>query len=235
MTWTEMIVLYLAAGAPFCALHYFEINSERSPYVRALTSTGLLPIWIFCAVRYIVSTRSKRLKSRSSQDERIHETSKRLENVFAEIADSVSIYEFRETVERYVGLSFANQSVEPNTLDPAAPTQQDVYFEFGVSKLNNIVLARRNRKLLEFHLNDARRNLFEAISSQIVFRTHRSRSLLEELSNGLNDAKAIAELNQTFPTNVDSTQVRSSEQIDREKPICKNVSFDIASAGLPDQ
>lgn len=119
---------------------------------------------------------------------------KQLEQTLPEGNSDISIYEFRATIERYIGLTIARQ------IDDAPKMESELEI-FRVSQMKNaelgsICLKRRNRKRLCFHQIEARKDFLYLINQLINCGAdkNRLRRLAIELVKILKDFDAQQEL-----------------------------------------
>lgn len=178
MNTSDFIIIYLACGTPF-GMHHF-INRRKSN-LHWLNSLFVFFVWIPYAICFLrEKTRkktviSKLLKSEAFENELLIENSKKdLERILRENATNFSSFEFRETVERYIGLTMANKNADQN------PTEKEKELPRISGSENKILAAkclhRRNQKLLNFHHNLARRDFLKLVMSY---------------SNGFRDAEKL--------------------------------------------
>ncbi len=129
----------------------------------------------------------------------------------------ISIYEFRETIDRYIGLTYANQS---NT---RKANLADKEF-FRISENKNIELAaicldRRNQKRLFFHHKGARQDFLHFINQ--LSETNADRKIISNLAvefvRILNDLEAETTLEKMFMETSQTDKYFAVKQL--EKPI----------------
>ena len=212
----DLLIIYLACGAPF-AVYYFSAN--RTPIVTrwlCFKTSLIFLFWIPFALLLLSRSGNFRLSVLdfaenhsvdSSQEKDIFSVQKEMEKILLTSNLEISIYEFRETVERYVGLTLAVQ------IDAAKISEHEREV-FRISEKNNIELGsiclnRRNRKRLSFHQNQARKDFLFLIGQMLEF--HSGETKLEFLSMKfvrlLKDAEAENELEKIL-ANSKQTQTR---------------------------
>lgn len=131
---------------------------------------------------------------------------------------AVAIYEFRETIERYIGLTIANQPKMSGTDEPEAEIFR--LSQASNLKLGSICLTRRNRKRLSFHHTEARKDFLYLIEQLSKFNLDDSKKftlqhLAIELIEILNDAEAQIEIEKMFAGSMQTgnrASVRKSEK-----------------------
>lgn len=169
MELSELIVIYLACGAPF-AVHYATSRRPERSVTKLINLVLALLAWPVFAVRLVI----ERIRYHALAGER------RIEGLRAEIEETAfpsndmqSVFEFRETFYRYVGLARALN-------EKASEEFGNDLFE-TVGHPNDILaarcLARKNRSRLERHRNDARVDFLATIADLSAASAKRDRIL----------------------------------------------------------
>jgi len=171
MNLRDLIIIYLACGAPF-GVYYFLQNRQRTEAkVLLLKSVLRFVFWIPFALRMVArkslftNLYNRNFDNRGVLDAknelRIEEIKKFFESLLIETAFSISIYEFREIFDRYVGLC-AEIHLEKGVVSDA---EQELYriTNHPHKKVGEICMNRRNRLRLSFHQKLARRDFLEII------------------------------------------------------------------------
>ncbi|HSK72883.1 MAG TPA: hypothetical protein VK892_14370 [Pyrinomonadaceae bacterium] len=148
----------------------------------------------------------------------------RLENIQKEIEKilpkELSVFDFRETVERYVGLTLANQ------FENDQPTAKEINF-FRLFQNKNAKLAakclnRRNRKLLSLHQTQARQDFLQTLA--ILFETAENKENLGRLAvefiNLLKDDEAEISVKILIKTHKQMPETINVNEL--EKDLCKS-------------
>lgn len=177
---TDFLIIYFACGAPF-AVHYFLQNRDGGATVSFwLRNLLVFLFWMPFAALLLMQKRGRAgffdLKTfssffyKDSDTEKLFAFQKRIENTLLESDLEVSIFDFRETIERYAGLTIAAKS--------EGDSGREI---FRVAKNNNvelgtICLQRRNRSKLARHQTAARRDFLEFV---------------EQLSDSISDVKSL--------------------------------------------
>jgi len=197
MNFSDLIIVYLAFGAPVAAYKYLHArNIERR--VKIATSLAVWLSWIPVAARlgyrYLTNAYSgTAFVSQKNLDAADAELSRICESTKASLLSSgcsLSMHDVRETLERYVGLSLAingNRRHEGSTHALFEAT------ESAGSELQTVCLLRRNRRRLERHHIYARRD-FLAIFQQLSPTGRSAMSLGLELASRLGDREAVRQL-----------------------------------------
>jgi hypothetical protein len=207
MNTIDFFIIYLACGAPF-AVYYFLQNRNRLDS-RPLWLTTLLNFIFWMPAAFLFLSRSEHLKSRSlynfnktsaadARRENLQSIQKQIEKSLPESDLKISIYEFRETIERYVGLTLANQM---NDTGSRAAGEEF----FRVAQTNNVELGaiclnRRNRNRLSLHQTEARNDFLHLIN-QLLNLSSDEKNLEQsaiKLAEILEDRTAQNELEKLF-------------------------------------
>jgi hypothetical protein len=178
MNLIDLLIIYLACGAPF-GVYYF-LNNRTLTDTRLLEFKTSLVFLFWMPFALILLTRNVKFRLPvldfgethlvdSPQEKDIAPVQKEMEKILLASNLEISIYEFRETVGRYAGLTLAAQ------IDAAKISEHEREV-FRVSEKNNtelgsICLNRRNRKRLFFHQNEARRDFLYLIGQLFEFNS----------------------------------------------------------------
>lgn len=185
----DFLIIYLAAGAPL-GVYYF-LHERKRPDFKHLWIKTLLNFlfWAPFAVRLLrqnkisVDTFNNVFGEKSSPDadaeKIIHSIRKRFEKIYLETGLDISIYEFREVLERYSGLTRAGQFEEGNSQTARYDNEFFRIADHKNAELAAICLERRNRRRLSFHQTEARLDFLQLLSGlsdsgsekEILFRT----------------------------------------------------------------
>lgn len=175
MKFYDLLIIYLACGAPF-GVYYFLQNRNRTE-IRFLWLKSLLRfvIWIPFAIQMVArkslftnlynNNFDRNSKSDAKNEIEIEKIRKYLENFLSTRKIGLSVFEFREIFDRYVGLTLEIKA----EFEEISPSEKEI---FRISnhpdiKLAEICLHRRNRGRLSFHQKLARRDFFEIIGDFI--------------------------------------------------------------------
>jgi hypothetical protein len=176
MKFIDLLIIYFSIGAPFSVYSYFQTRSEPNRNSRIIRIFFTFLFWLPAAFKLIknktisrkaVSTvRYKKTSPASVVEIKLYSIEKQLEKNFRNSGFTGSIYEFRETLERYAGLTLSckNQSLAAS----------DASLEFySITENKNTKLAakcfdRRNRRRLFFHQTVARQDFLQIIADLLV-------------------------------------------------------------------
>lgn len=168
MNLTDFIIIYLACGTPFGVYHFIDNRKSNSHWLKSLLT---IFVWIPYALRLLRKRVNRRLFSRNAENGKkrlfledeaaLEKTQKELENLLIKNMKDFSTYQFREIIERYVGLTFAARA------ENKKPTEKERnLFHIAGSddrKLAAKCLHRRNLKLLSFHQSLARKDFLNFV------------------------------------------------------------------------
>jgi hypothetical protein len=171
----EFFIIYLACGAPFGVYYFLQHRGGLDS--RLLWLKTLLNFIFWLPAAFLFFSRNANLKSPSlfkfsnktfgadAERNNLQSIQKQMENFFLESDLKISVYEFRETIERYIGLTLTDQSnaaesrVEDEEFLRAAQTSN--------VELGAICLKRRNRNKLSLHQTEARKD-FLFLTDQLL-------------------------------------------------------------------
>lgn len=168
MNLTDFIIIYLACGTPLGVYHFIDNRKSDSHWLKSLLT---IFVWIPYALRLLRKRLNRHLfflkaedgnKRLSLENEALLEKSqKELENLLIKNIKDFSTFEFRETIERYVGLTSA---ARPENKKPTEK-EKNLFHIAGSDdrKLAAKCLHRRNLKLLGFHQRLARKDFLNFV------------------------------------------------------------------------
>lgn len=203
MSISDLIIVYLALGAPLGV--YFHINNRNrfSSTKLWIKTIFIFILWIPFLFKLILSkkyfTQRIYVHSNGKRDiERaIYKITKNIEALLRHTFIDVSIYEFRETFERYVGLTIAKD----NHIDE--DLANDDFLKLANHEniaLGKTCLIRRNRKHLSFHQTKARQDFLKLIKilSKSISDQKKLVQETNEIVKLLNDFEAQSFLYEIF-------------------------------------
>jgi hypothetical protein len=225
----DFIIIYLACGAPL-GVYYFLQHRKTSDF-KHLRLKSLLNFlfWMPFAFRLLrrnaifTSLYNKVFAGNAASDAEIEKNirslQKRLERIYLPSRLKISIYEFREILERYIGLTRSGQ-IENNFSQTARP-ESEIFRISGHknSSLGAICLNRRNRKRLSFHQTEARRD-FLALLDELFDSGSDSENLYRaaiEFVTALGDAEALDSIKRIFDLEPQSRHAASVKNAETEK------------------
>lgn len=222
----DLIIVYLACGAPHGVYFYLQNRPNEKSYFLWLKIIFVFVFWIPFALHIVFKSRlfktlvynsNKSAFAEADIKDNLYSIQKNFEEIFLESREKISLFEFRQTIKRYVELTFSIES-----FNNAEISEQEMEI-FRVVKINNIeisaaCLKRRNRKRLAFHQTKARRDFLQLIEnlSDSISDTRKLEIAVIEFINFLGDSAARDELEKLFAANLqtDSAQtVKTPEKV----------------------
>lgn len=199
----EFLIIYLACGAPCGVYFFFQNRSQIIPKKLWLKSFLTVFVWIpyvFKLLHDFATTKRRKSFSHSEQlfNEKINNTKKQLAQLLLDSNAIISIFEFREILERYSGLTMACN------LNDKIPSDAEKEI-FRIALRQNIqtgakCLHRRNHLRLKFHQDLARKEFVQVISTLrfSVSESDKLRNAALEFVNTINDGEAHKALGEVF-------------------------------------
>jgi hypothetical protein len=246
MNLSEFIIIYLACGAPF-GVHYFLQNRRETDFSTIVLKSFLTVfVWIPYALRLLHSRITKELINKdfekniaadADRQNKLDEIQKNIWQLAAEKNSAVSIFEFREIFERYVGLTLAMK-------ENAAETPGVEIFTVANHPDKNLgakCLSRRNRSRLDFHQTLASRDFLKLLSRLQANDSEKLRLSAIEFVRILDDAETLRAVEKLFAGAAQRKQSRAVQEMekevwntDRHKPLpAKTISINLPSAINP--
>jgi len=166
----DLLTIYLACGAPFGVYYFLKNRASNSLRILWLKSFLNFLFWIPLALSVLrqnlnfkdyVTGFDQTSATDAVQENNISLIQKKLERILLKSRLSISVYGFRETIERYVGLTLAEKTGGKKI----AEHEKEI---FRISLLKNVesgsvCLHRRNRKRLLFHQIAAREDFLHLV------------------------------------------------------------------------
>lgn len=155
----DFLIIYLTFGAPFAVFEYLRHQSVPRTF-------GVFAFWPPTAWKLVAGriTSSRKSPDRVA-DERTKRVAGKLQRDVAGTA--VSVREFRDAIDRYIGLSF-----EIDRDEVVADTKSAELLRIsgrGISRATSATLSRRNAVRLARHHTDARERFLELIERSQEF------------------------------------------------------------------
>lgn len=176
MTLNDLLIIYLSCGAPFGVYYFFDKKSEFSFRNLIFKSFLVFVFWIPLAFSLLLKKRffgsrfdllntdfDKEFDSDLQTEEKLAFLQKQFEKILLKNNLTISIYEFREVVERYIGLSFAKRNAEHIINSVNKENEIFIISKNSNPALSTVCLNRRNRKRLSFHHINARQDFLKLI------------------------------------------------------------------------
>ena len=186
MSVAEILIIYLALGAPFGVYKFASLPKAHSGK-DLLRSTLSYFFWPAAAPYFAYRLVREKGKSLATP-ESIESTRQRIELLALNDAPSQSVFEFREIFYRYTGLaetafSFAGTDHIGGLADIGV---------IGDRKIASSCASRRNGKLIAAHHSNARADLVETVTRLSINGKEEVTSLAADLANSLGDHEAAA-------------------------------------------
>jgi hypothetical protein len=220
MNISDLFIIYLACGAP-CAV-YFLLQNRKKLSSKNLWLKSFLTLVVWIPYAFVLlndfATRRKqrrRLKEKSALEEKLARLQKQLLQFHFDSAPEQRIFEFREVLDRYAGLTLACNSID-QTPNPA----ESEFFRIALRENSHVAaecLRRRNQSRLKFHQNSARKDFLKIILElkSSVTETELLKAKAIEFVEMLNDAEARQNLEEIFIETLqrrDKTTVQNLEK-----------------------
>lgn len=218
MNLTDYLIIYLACGAPF-SVYYFLQNRTKSVSSKLWLNTLItFAFWIPIAARLLRENKifSNSVSAEAIQEKKLNLIQKQLEKCLQESSLKISIYEFRETIDRYIGLTLANQ-IHGEKISVA---EKEI---FRISENENVELAaiclsRRNQKRLSFHQTGAQQDFLHIINKLSEFSERKE--IIGNLAVGfvktLNDLEAKNQLEKMFMETSQTDKYFAVKQLEKD-------------------
>lgn len=201
MKFSDILIIYLACGAPFGVYFFLQHRTEQNSKNIFLKSAALAFVWIPYALRLLhdfitINFRQNNLKE--SAADKLSELQKQISQALFDSDSGISVFEFREVIERYTGLTLAL-----NAVDEFPSESEEEIFRVALRqniKLGAECLRRRNRSRIELHQTIARKDFLQLISelSRTVKDIENLRNLTAEFVKTLGDTEAQNVLREIF-------------------------------------
>jgi hypothetical protein len=169
----DFLIIYLACGAPVGV--YFYLQNRRRLFSKQLWLKTILNFlfWIPFVLqiirnsvffhKFFPANSDSTNKISTDSEKRIYEAQKKIENIIYENEINISVYEFREVCDRFVGLSIAALH---STEIPGAHEKEIFRIAFRQStELSARCFHRRNRNRLFFHQTQAEKDFLQTIAN----------------------------------------------------------------------
>jgi len=225
MNAVDFIIIYLACGAPFGVYFYFQNHSRNQPKTRWLKTVSAFVFWIPFALFIICKSKSiknlftpdfnKKFSGNLKIERNLYSVQKTIEKILLESRSEILLFEFRQTIERYAGLTLLIQNAAAKI-----PGQEKEIFRVVETKnieTAALCLQRRNRKRLAFHQTKARQDFLHLIRdlSASVSDTTKFENSVGEFVNLLDDSTAQKSLEKLFAVSLQTDNPQSVRQLEK--------------------
>lgn len=226
MNFIDFLIIYLACGAPFGVYYFFQSRKTLHQNNLWLNSFLTTTVWFPYAIKLLQQAiTGKLILRRLNKINQLNTAKKiRIDSIEKEIAQillaentSIPLFDFRETFQRYAGLTIAFQNIA--NLETDLNNEKEL---FRISGNENVELGakclhRRNLNRLKFHQNLARTDIIEIFGS-INAEIKKSEKLrleatnLFELLNDIDAKSAFGEIFSSPSQTVNNFAVRNTEK-----------------------
>ncbi len=165
----DFLIIYLTCGAPL-GVFYFLQNRKQQIGIRLWLKTFFTFVfWLPSGFQLLENKLrenfpvGREIFSKTAKPEtEISLFRKQFEDVLQKSSLQISIFEFREVFERYVGLTIAKDYSSGEITE----TEKEIFHVVngGKNVIGAICLNRRNLKRLTFHQTQARQDFFQIIN-----------------------------------------------------------------------
>jgi len=205
----DFFIIYLACGAP-AGVYFFLQNRTKINFPSLCLKSFLTAIvWIPYAFKFLHEFVTKRFPRNEvfeksflgdTFEEKLRQIQENLLIAATEDNRATNIFELREVLGRYVGLTRLCQTARPG--DNPTAREKEIFRVTGHKNTNLAAkcLRRRNLSTLEAHQNKARRDLlreFERLNLKVSNRL-KFGSLIIEMTTLVGDTQATKDLYKMF-------------------------------------
>lgn len=222
MRLSDILIIYLACGAP-CGVYFFLQHRNRVNTAHTYLKSFLLVfVWIPYALRLLHDFVTRHYESNRSENlfaDRLDALQKQISRFINYPHSNISVFEFREIIERYAGLTAARLT----DVESQSKTDEEIY---RVALRENIKLGarclrRRNRLLIERHQISARNDFLQLVSQIIRPLDGKEIENLEILTSEfvktLRDTETLNLLNKVFENNLQSATENSVKYLETKE------------------
>ncbi|NNE65282.1 MAG: hypothetical protein HKN33_01850 [Pyrinomonadaceae bacterium] len=169
----DLIFVYLSIGSAYAAFYYFRLDTPNGRKNGGLiSSVGAALIWPYFLTSAVTQTfrtsdflnvfgTNYRSDSNLTKNRGLIKARKRLEDEFGKHAGGARIFEFRDTLDRYIGLTHAENGFD-------ADAQLEILEVAGSdSEIQRRCLLRRNLEKLTTHRNRARSEFIAMLPDKV--------------------------------------------------------------------
>lgn len=171
MNFFDILIIYLTCGAPIGVFYFLQTRKDKITLAGCAGTILTFLFWIPFLIHLINGKLSKKsFANKNNLENKIFEFQKYLENILQINDSQISIFEFRELFNRYVGLTIA--AISETEVDDSKQNLFQIV-ESANPNIGAICLARKNFQKLSFHQKQARREFLRLISSLLISITDR--------------------------------------------------------------
>lgn len=170
----DFLIIYLTCGAPLSVFYFLQYREQQNQTRLWFKTFSTFIFWLPFGVHLLKNKPKKKFLSYKKTFSETETTQteisifqKQLEEIFQKSDLQISIFEFREVFDRYVGLTQATDCGEAKTTG----TEKEIFriADNRNAEIGAICLNRRNLKRLTFHQTLARQDFFQVINQLVKF------------------------------------------------------------------
>jgi hypothetical protein len=170
----DFLIIYLTCGAPLGVFYFLQNREEQNRTLVWFKTFSTFIFWLpfgFYLLKNKTNKKSFNYKKIFSESEKIRTKistfQKQLEEILQKSDLQISIFELREVIDRYVGLTLAKDCGKAKTTE----TEKEIFriAKSEKAEIGAICLNRRNLKRLTFHQTQARQDFFQVINQLLKF------------------------------------------------------------------
>ena len=221
---SDAIIIYLAIGSPFAVHHFLKAGRDHtsSDILRAIPAFLFWPAYVIWVTFRVKLTKDDRIVNSSENnsldatlDKKVDAVTSALETFFRDSFPETTLLEYRDILDRYIGLTRALRS---DRSDRPGPFSKIVPGTAENAELNSICINRRNRKGLEAHRNRARVDFLGLVSEVADIDGSHSAfvNLALELSRIISDTEACREIEMMGKRGVQTMVENPVNNVERE-------------------
>lgn len=209
MNSSDFLIIYFSCGAPLSTFYFLQNRQKQNDFRLWLKTFFTFIFWLPFAVRLLANKARKKFAADRKGFFKTHQTEteiflfqKQFEEVLQASKLQISIFEFREVIERYVGLTIAVTGENTKIIE----SEKEI-FRIADDKnvdLGAVCLNRRNLKKFTIHQIQARQDFFQIIGQLAGFASDREKFLkfVSGFFRVLNDTEAQFTLEKTWCDNL---------------------------------
>jgi hypothetical protein len=169
MRFTDVLIIYLACGAPVGVYFYFQNRRLYSKHLWLKTILNFvfwIPLFLQIILKrripYVFSKNHFDSETKAENENKLLIVQRKIENILIENNLKISIYEFREVFDRFAGLTTACANNKTKSYK-----HEKAFYQisgFHDHELSARCLHRRNQKRLYFHQRKAEKDFLQMIA-----------------------------------------------------------------------
>jgi len=171
---SDFLIIYLTCGAPLSVFYFLQYRQEQNQARLWFKTFSTFIFWLPFGFRLLQNKANKKsfaykkiFSETGNIQTKISIFQKQLEEILQKSDLQISIFEFREVINRYVGLTLATNCEKTKTTE----TEKEIFLiaDSGNAEIGTICLNRRNLNRLTIHQTQARQDFFQVIKQLVKF------------------------------------------------------------------